>query len=115
MTNIEVFRRCYEAVGLGWVYAATTNPTVGRLADRVYMFWAKYRLQVTVRRPRAPILKPPIRWPGALRYCTLTASAQVPAMNGAALQPPLDRSPATASLGSKPRRGDPLRFHRNAP
>lgn len=29
----QVFRRLYEAVGLGWVYAITRLPLVGRLAD----------------------------------------------------------------------------------
>jgi len=49
VTGVEVFRRLYEAVGLGWVYAVTKNPTVGALAERVYNFWARYRMQVTGR------------------------------------------------------------------
>ena len=32
--DVEVFRRLYEAVGLGWVYAATKNSTVERLANK---------------------------------------------------------------------------------
>jgi predicted DCC family thiol-disulfide oxidoreductase YuxK len=46
---VEVFRRLYEEVGLGWVYAATKNPTVLSLANRVYAVWAKYRLPLTGR------------------------------------------------------------------
>lgn len=47
--NIEVFRRCYEAVGLGWVYAATKFEPVRKAADAVYGVWAKYRLPLTGR------------------------------------------------------------------
>lgn len=43
ITNVEVFRRLYEVVGLGWVYAITANPTVEKLANMVYGVWAKYR------------------------------------------------------------------------
>lgn len=32
-------RTLYEAVGLGWVYAVTSNPVVGRLADAAYELW----------------------------------------------------------------------------
>lgn len=35
VTEVEVFRRLYEAVGLGWVYAITKNATVLALANRV--------------------------------------------------------------------------------
>lgn len=82
---LQAFRRLYEQVGLGWVYAITkyepvSLPTIllkdteffalqlycrkdglvhyvingvkqysqiGKIADSVYSFWAKYRLQVT--------------------------------------------------------------------
>ncbi len=30
---MQVFRRLYEAVGLGWVYAITRLPLIGRVAD----------------------------------------------------------------------------------
>ncbi len=33
VTNVEVFRRLYEAVGLGWVYAITRVEPIGRLAE----------------------------------------------------------------------------------
>lgn len=47
--DVEVFRRLYEAVGLGWVYALTKHEPVLRAANAVYGVWAKYRLQVTGR------------------------------------------------------------------
>ncbi|KAK9810504.1 hypothetical protein WJX72_011884 [[Myrmecia] bisecta] len=49
VTNIEVFRRLYEAVGLGWVYAITKYEPVAKAADAVYGVWAKYRLPITGR------------------------------------------------------------------
>jgi hypothetical protein len=33
VTNVEVFRRLYEAVGLGWIYAITRVEPIGKLAD----------------------------------------------------------------------------------
>ncbi|KAJ9531379.1 hypothetical protein QJQ45_006822 [Haematococcus lacustris] len=56
LTDIAVFRKLYEAVGLGWVYAITANPTIERLANLVYGFWAKYRMQVTGREALEVIL-----------------------------------------------------------
>jgi len=56
VSGIEVFRRLYDAVGLGWVYAITEVPAVGRLADRVYDFWARNRMAVTGRPDLAVIL-----------------------------------------------------------
>lgn len=47
--QVEVFRRLYEAVGLGWLYAITKIPWVERGADAVYDFWARYRLPITGR------------------------------------------------------------------
>lgn len=55
--NVEVFRRCYEAVGLGWVYAITKYEPIGRLADAVYNLWAKYRLPITGREPLEIVLE----------------------------------------------------------
>jgi predicted DCC family thiol-disulfide oxidoreductase YuxK len=45
--DIEVFRRLYEAVGLGWVYAITSNKAVEAAANALYGVWAKYRTQIT--------------------------------------------------------------------
>lgn len=47
--NVEVFRRVYEVLGMGWVYAITKLPIVGWIADAVYGIWAKWRLQLTGR------------------------------------------------------------------
>ena len=33
-SDVEVFRRLYEEVGLGWVYAVTKNRTVEGLANK---------------------------------------------------------------------------------
>ncbi|CAG9461833.1 unnamed protein product [Pedinophyceae sp. YPF-701] len=56
VTNIEVFRLLYEAVGLGWVYAVTRVPWVEAAANKVYGVWAKYRLPVTGRPDLATVL-----------------------------------------------------------
>ena len=47
--GIEVFRRCYDAVGLGWVYAFTSWKPAERFANAVYNLWARYRLPLTGR------------------------------------------------------------------
>ena len=54
--GIEVFRRLYEEVGLGFVYAATKNEAVERAANRVYGFWARFRMQLTGRGDMAAVL-----------------------------------------------------------
>lgn len=57
VTNVEAFRKLYEAVGLGWVYAITRYEPVATIADAVYGVWAKYRLQVTGRPPLEEVLE----------------------------------------------------------
>lgn len=47
--NVEVFRRIYEMLGLGWVYAITKLPIVGNIADWLYGIWADKRLALTGR------------------------------------------------------------------
>ncbi|MCU0524520.1 MAG: DUF393 domain-containing protein [Elainella sp. Prado103] len=47
--NVAVFRRVYEVLGLGWVYAITQLPIVGALADALYGLWADRRLALTGR------------------------------------------------------------------
>jgi hypothetical protein len=49
-------RRCYEAVGLGWVYAVTKYEPVLAAANAVYGVWAKYRLPITNRETMEAIL-----------------------------------------------------------
>ncbi len=47
--NVEVFRQTYDILGIGWIYAITKIPFVGRLADALYGVWADYRLLLTGR------------------------------------------------------------------
>jgi predicted DCC family thiol-disulfide oxidoreductase YuxK len=49
VVGVEVFRLVYEALGLGWVYAITRVPIVGRAADWIYGLWADRRLALTGR------------------------------------------------------------------
>lgn len=54
--NVEVFRRVYEVLGIGWIYAATGWPVIGSLVDRLYDFWADRRLTWTGRPDLATLL-----------------------------------------------------------
>ena len=54
---MEVFRRLYEAVGLGFVYSFTKVPALERAANAVYDVWARYRLPVTGRPDLAVVLE----------------------------------------------------------
>ena len=47
--NVEVFRRVYEELGMGWVYAVTKIPVLGAIADWIYGIWADWRLKLTGR------------------------------------------------------------------
>lgn len=47
--NVDVFRRVYSILGMGWVYAPTRWPIIGALVDRLYDFWADRRLAWTGR------------------------------------------------------------------
>ena len=47
--NVEVFRRVYEELGMGWIYAVTKLPLVGGMADWLYDIWADWRLALTGR------------------------------------------------------------------
>jgi predicted DCC family thiol-disulfide oxidoreductase YuxK len=49
LKNVEVFRRIYEVIGLGWVYALTKLPLIGAAADWLYGLWADRRLALTGR------------------------------------------------------------------
>lgn len=50
--GLEVFRRAYAAVGLGWLLAPTRWPGVRRLADAAYRVFARNRLRWTGRADR---------------------------------------------------------------
>ena len=47
--NVEVFRRVYEELGMGWVYAITKLPAIAKIANIIYGIWADWRLQLTGR------------------------------------------------------------------
>lgn len=47
--NVEVFRRIYEILGMGWIYAATKLPIIGPIVDQLYAIWADWRLALTGR------------------------------------------------------------------
>lgn len=47
--NVEVFRRVYEILGLGWVYTVTKLPIINSLVDFLYGIWADWRLALTGR------------------------------------------------------------------
>lgn len=53
--NVEVFRRIYSILGIGWMYAPTRWPIVGPIVDKLYDIWADLRLRVTGR-PRLETL-----------------------------------------------------------
>ncbi len=51
VTGMEVIRRLYQAVGLGWLFAVSELPVVGTAFDKAYDVWARYRLPLTGRGP----------------------------------------------------------------
>lgn len=55
--NVEVFRRVYEALGMGWVYAITKLPILGAIANFIYGIWADLRLKLTGRPNLATVIK----------------------------------------------------------
>ena len=42
--GMEVIRRAYAAVGLGWIMAPTAWPGMRQLTDRLYALFARYRV-----------------------------------------------------------------------
>lgn len=54
--NVEVFRRIYEILGMGWVYAVTKLPIVGAIANWLYGIWADWRLPLTGRPDLATVM-----------------------------------------------------------
>lgn len=54
--NVEVFRRVYEILGMGWIYAVTKLPIIGSIVDRLYGVWASWRLVLTGRLDLATIV-----------------------------------------------------------
>ena len=56
MVGVPVFRKVYEVLGMGWVYAITKLPIIGPIADFVYDLWADWRLKLTGRADLATII-----------------------------------------------------------
>jgi len=54
--NVEVFRRVYEILGMGWIYAVTKLPVIGFIVDTLYGIWADLRLPLTGRPDLATII-----------------------------------------------------------
>ena len=54
--NVEVFRRVYEILGMGWIYAVTKLPIIGSIVDWLYGIWADLRLTLTGRPNLATIV-----------------------------------------------------------
>jgi hypothetical protein len=45
--GVEVFRRSYDMIGLGWVWRITALPVLRPFFDRMYSHWATYRTSLT--------------------------------------------------------------------
>jgi predicted DCC family thiol-disulfide oxidoreductase YuxK len=55
LQDVAVFRRVYQELGLGWVYAITKWHPVETIANFLYRLWAQLRLLLT-RRPNLETL-----------------------------------------------------------
>ena len=54
--GVEVFRRAYEAIGLGWLVAPSRWPGLRTICDWAYRVFARNRLRITGRAPaREPV------------------------------------------------------------
>ena len=49
LLDVEVFRRAYGLIGLGWLYAPTGWPLLAPLVNALYAIWASARLRITGR------------------------------------------------------------------
>ncbi|MEM9907377.1 MAG: DUF393 domain-containing protein [Cyanobacteria bacterium P01_D01_bin.44] len=54
--DVAVFRRVYEILGMGWLYAPTKWPILGPLANWLYGIWADWRLKLTGRADLATLV-----------------------------------------------------------
>ncbi|MFT3787448.1 MAG: DUF393 domain-containing protein [Tepidisphaeraceae bacterium] len=48
--GVEVFRRAYKAIGLGWLVAWTRWPVLKPIADWAYRVFARNRMRLTFRK-----------------------------------------------------------------
>ena len=49
LRDVAVFRRAYELIGLGWLYAPTAWPALAPVVNGLYGLWAAWRLRLTGR------------------------------------------------------------------
>ena len=57
VTGVEVFRKTYDAIGLGWIFSLTNLPVIGKLADIAYDVWSENRLRLTGRGELADVVR----------------------------------------------------------
>lgn len=76
IVGVEVFRRCYEAVGLGWIYALTKFKPVEIMVTMVYNLWAKVRLPLTGRSTEG--IEDKILWNDEFSTCADSESCELP-------------------------------------
>ena len=74
--DVEVFRRVYEVLGMGWVYAITKVPIIGAIANSLYKIWAKFRLSLTGRPDLATVVASRQERLGKPGRCRLSADHQ---------------------------------------
>lgn len=72
LRDLGVFRRAYELIGLGWVYAPTRWPLLGTLGNSLYGLWADWRLAITGRPSLDQLC-------GEREHCRITAATAQPA------------------------------------
>lgn len=49
LRDLEVFRRAYALIDLGWLYAPSRWPLLAQLGNGLYALWARWRLALTGR------------------------------------------------------------------
>ena len=49
LRDVDVFRRAYDLIGMGWLYAPTQWPLLRPLTNLAYGIWADMRLRITGR------------------------------------------------------------------
>ena len=57
LEGVEVFRKIYSLLGLGWIYAATRWPLIKPLVEMLYDRWADSRLALTGRPPLETLVR----------------------------------------------------------
>eukprot|EP00899_Mesostigma_viride_P008561 jgi/Mesvir1/17706/Mv18988-RA.1 len=95
ITNVEVYRKLYEAVGLGAIWGATKLPLVRPVVDWVFDVWADRRLQLTGRPPLADIVNQRRQAFATAGGPALTMAASSPEDNW--LQSPLGKAVSSLS------------------